>query len=117
MRFLVLMSVFLFSSEAFSQAEFVNENLQTDENETVIEKSWFENLNLEEPVFPPSPEQRGIASIEPSRKSHGVDSLGQLEVVKEIPYTYRWVSHHTMRARVLNEIEQDEIKAKETSKQ
>lgn len=113
MKTLLMIWVTLFSFSAFSQAEFVNENLVTDENETVLDSKFFTNLRMEEPIFSKTKGQREIASIEPSRKTPGVDSLGQLEVVKEIPYTYRWVSHRTMQMRVLNELEGEDSKTKE----
>ncbi len=110
MRFLCLIVAVVFSQSAV--AEFVGTELMSDENEAVIESEIVDNVTLEEPIFSSRKSERNIAAADVESTTPSVEFQGRLRVVKEIPYSYAWVSHHTMRLRVLAEIEAEEAKKK-----
>jgi hypothetical protein len=105
-QWLVFFPVFLFS--VLAQAEFVESTLQNDENETVIETHYFTEISQEEPIFPGRKITRDLAVFAEEQYQNPKDMPGRLRVLKEIPYSYAWVSHRTMRLRALAEIEKEE---------
>ncbi len=103
--------IFAFVFAAQAQAEFVGAEITSDDNEAVIEPIFFNDLTLEDPVFSSRKSERDIASKENIESLTQREVQGQLRVVKEIPYSFQWVSHQTMQLRVLAEIEEEEAKA------
>lgn len=108
MKHLLILSFLFVSPSVFAEGEF--QGVSTDENETVIDSSYYTGLQKEEPVFASMPSARDIASFVPETSSQDLGWQGQLTVLKEIPYSYPAISHHTMQLRVLNEIEQEASK-------
>ncbi len=109
-RFLCLIAAVVFSQSA--SAEFVGTDLMSDDNEVVIEPEIVDNVALEEPIFSSRKSERNIAAADVETTPSNREFQGQLRVVKEIPYSYAWVSHQTMQMRVLAEIEAEEAKKK-----
>ncbi len=110
--------VFIFSIllTTIVQAEFVGAGLVSDENEAVIEDQFYQDLSLEEPLFSSQKPERGLAGLREDDVAPAPQEWqGQLSVVKEIPYSYAWVSHATMRLRALAEIEEEESKKQSAS--
>ena len=97
---------------SMAQAEFVQPELTSNDHDTVIEPTYFEQISQEEPIFTSPNQTRDLASFEEAQYRTPSELQGRLSVVKEIPYSYAWVSHKTMRRRVLAEIEREEAENK-----
>lgn len=105
-----------FSIAAFAQAEFIQTQLMDSEsNEIVIDEQYITGLELEEPVFSSKKQGRNIASLATEETNeetnkHANDTLGQLVVLKEIPYSYPWHSHTQIEEEALAEFEAEQKK-------
>ena len=108
MKILILLITVGLSFQAWTQTEFVGGASESEQSETAIEQQWFVNLDLEEPVFSSRKFERDLAAYSYDKKPQGLGWQGQLAVVKEIPYSYPWLTHSTLQLRTLNEIEKEE---------
>ncbi len=107
------MILFVFTG-AFAEVG-ADREVSSSSDHAVIEDQYFAGLSLEEPVFPTRKYERNVARLHGDDSSPDSEWQGQLSVVKEIPYSYPWLSHSTMSLRALNEIEERERNKKESA--
>ncbi len=112
MKLLAFSILISFSVNSWAQGEILGEQpLSLDSDDVVISAEAFQNLQLEDPVFPSRKFERDVATLNEEVKHQDVEWQGQLAVVKEIPYSYPWLTHTTLQLRTLNEIEAEEAKS------
>lgn len=108
--FFLLLSLGFYSLQSQAQSDA---GITMDENETVIEEKWFNNTDLEEPMFPSQKAERRVSSLhDDSSSNEKIEWSGHLSVVKEIPFSEPDLSRITVQFRTLNEIEAREKKKK-----
>ena len=91
-----------------AQADLVSSDiLNSPSDEAIIANEYFAQINLEDPVFSSRKFERDVAKITAQPSSQELEQ-GQLVVVKEIPYSYAWLSRRTLQLRTLNELEEKE---------
>ena len=110
--FKVITLILFFATPAFADLnEGLGDASSFQQETTVIDPSFISMDGWMEPIFSKSGQTRDIASLnEVSEADVGQPIQGQLEMQKEIPYSYPWMSRHTLELRVLNEIEAEESK-------
>ena len=104
---LLVILVFSFSARAELTTTVAD---SFDHDEVVIENQWTDNVNWEEPSFSPPKPQRDIAYLkEIDASSIDTDWQGDLEVLKEIPYSYPDLSRLTIQMRTLKDFQPDDV--------
>lgn len=109
MKKLGIMICLLFSMNGFAQVDFMQQRgLSSDADEVVLDDSYWADVSFEEPLFSGAKGERDVATLFDG-SSRSEEWQGQLSVVKEVPYSYPWLSHGTMALRVLNAMEAEEL--------
>ena len=102
MKFFLLLLIGLFSHASFAQ---LDGGITIDENETVIEESYFRTEELEEPLFSNQASQRTISSLhEASSDDSNYEWSGQLSVVDEIPFSEPQLSRNWIQSQVVEDL-------------
>jgi hypothetical protein len=104
---IVFIISFFYQSIVF--ADFINSDaFNGTANEVIIDNLVVDKVTFEEPVFMDRRIERDIAQMSPDMPQSSTDNLGQLTVLKEIPFTYPIISQSLLEARVLIDIENTE---------
>ncbi len=101
-----------------AKAEFVVKEsaLPEEGEEVVIDLSYLAGIQFEDPHFSPPQPEREIASAGDDEKSTFWGSQnntiewqgGQIQILKDIPYSYPQLSRNTIEAQVLDELKKEQ---------
>lgn len=109
-----MMLISLLVMPFMAQAEILNDSLvMEDLDAVVIETQYTDKVVLEEPDFGSRRIERDLAQMKVDTQPNDDEWQGQLVVLKEIPYSYPFLSRHTLQLRVINEIEAEEARKKD----
>lgn len=109
----VFLGPILFSVNV-SYAEFIaGSDMSGTDEDVIIDSRFADDLPREEPSFSNRKVERDVARFQVQSGTQEFESLGQLSVLKEIPYSYPQLSRRTLQMRVLNEIEAEETQSVE----
>ena len=117
MRNLVCFLILILSSNVAKGEFVVKDSALTEEGEeVVIDLSFLADVQFEDPHFSPPKEEREIASAGEevkssfwgSRSSNMEWQGGQIQILKDIPYSYPQLSRNAIEAQVLDELKKEQ---------
>lgn len=101
-----------FLSPLFAVADLTDDIVRepASMDDVVLDESFLQDNDWSEPTFSSQGRQRDLAAAKSSDGDQHADSIGELAVQREIPFTYPVVTRLTLQHRTLNEIEAQEAK-------